>query len=264
MPARLRRQSIIIAIKRYSLLKFAYITRVLVAFMKQFLSQLFFGKPEYNKPLRQSAYTGHWQNIRKIWNNEKHHDIGFEKVLRLFLVNIEIIFPGIHVRHYFGKFGLIKRNVAVEFYVLFKTLLPLFFLATGLYQQMWAVLISSYLLMETIFYVSSLIFVSDMFVKPRSYRRNILMLFLNYMEISFGFAVIYGGLHILGDKPIHYFDYIYFSIVTATTIGYGDLHPVNITGKVMVCSQAVLVLAFILLFLNFFGSKVETLQNDDD
>jgi hypothetical protein len=232
--------------------------------MKQFLSKLFFGKPEYNILQKQTAYRAHWLNIRRIWNNEKHHDIGFEKVLRLVLVNIEIIFPGIHVRHYFGKFGLIKRNVAVEFYVLFKTLLPLFFLVTGLYQHMFAVIISSYLLLETICYVSSLIFVSDMFVKPRSYRRNILMLFLNYMEISLGFAVIYGGLHILGDKPLAYFDYIYFSIVTATTIGYGDLHPVNAQGKMLVCSQAVLVLAFILLFLNFFGSKVENLQDDGD
>ena len=232
--------------------------------MKQFLSKLFFGKPEYNKPIKHTAYQAHWMNLRKIWNNEKHQDIGFEKLLRLFLVTIEIIFPGIHIRNFFGKFGIIKRNVAIEFFVLFKTSLPLFFLVTGLYKHMSAVIISSYLMAETICYVSSLIFVSDMFVKPRSYRRNILMLFFNYMEISLSFAVIYGGLHLLGDQPLSYFDYIYFSIVTSTTIGYGDLHPVGTLGKMMVCTQAVLVLAFILLFLNFFGSKVETLQNDDD
>lgn len=232
--------------------------------MKHFLSKLFFGKPEYNKPLLHSTYHSHWQNLRRIWNNEKHHDIGFEKILRLFLVMVQIIFPGVHIRNFFGKYGMIKRNVAIEFFVLFKTILPFIFLVTGLYHHMFAIVISAYLMVETVFYVSSLIFVSDMFVKPRSYRRNILMLFLNYMEISLSFAVIYGGLNLLGDQPHHYFDYIYFSIVTSTTIGYGDLHPVTELGKIMVCTQAVLVLAFILLFLNFFGSKVETLQNDEE
>ena len=152
----------------------------------------------------------------------------------------------------------------MEFFVLFKTLLPIFFLVSGLYKYTVTVLISCYLLMETICYVASLIFVSDMFVKPRSYRRNILMLFLNYMEISLCFAVIYAGMHLLGDKPLNVMDYIYFSIVTSTTIGYGDMHPVTHTGQLMVCIQAVMVVAFIVLFLNFFGSKVETLSNEEE
>jgi ion channel len=232
--------------------------------MKQFLYKLFFGKPEYNKPIRDSAYHAQWNNLIRIWNNEKHHDIGFEKILRLFLVLMQFFFPGIHVRNFFGKMGLIKRNVAVEFFVLFKTCLPLYFLLSGLYVHRITVIISSYLLIETICYVASLIFVADMFVKPRSYRRNILMLFLNYMEISFSFAVIYAGLHLLGNQPASVFDYVYFSIVTSTTIGYGDFHPVNDLGKMFVCIQAVMVVAFIVLFLNFFGSKVETLNNEEE
>jgi hypothetical protein len=158
---------------------------------------------------------------------------------------------------------VVKRNVAIEFYVLFKTLLPAVFLATGLYWHLWAVGISSYLLIETIVYVASLIFVSDIFVKPRSYRRNILMLFLNYMEIAMSFAVVYAGLHLLGDQPTSVLDYIYFSIVTSTTIGFGDFHPVSALGKMLVCTQAIVVVAFIVLFLNFFGSKVETLHQEE-
>ena len=232
--------------------------------MKHILYKLFFGKPEYNKPINHSAYLAYRVNLKRIWNNEKHHDIGFEKILRLFLVSVQIFFPGIHLRNIFGKYGVVKRNVAVEVYVLLKTVLPVFFLVSGLYKHKFAVLISSYLLLETIFYVTSLIFVSDMFVKPRSYRRNILMLFFNYMEISLCFAVIYAGLHLLGDKPMGIMDYIYFSIVTSTTIGYGDMHPVTHQGQLMVCIQAIMVVAFIVLFLNFFGSKVETLHNDEE
>ena len=90
------------------------------------------------------------------------------------------------------------------------------------------------------------------------------MLFLNYMEISLCFAVVYAGLHLLGKEPSSIFDYIYFSVVTSTTIGYGDFHPVNDMGKLIVCIQAVMVVAFIVLFLNFFGSKVETLNNQEE
>ena len=232
--------------------------------MKNFLEKLFFGKPEYNRPMRHPAYEAQWRHFIRIWNNEKHHDIGFEKILRLFLVSIQFIFPGIHIRHFFGKFGLIKRNVAVEFYVLFKTLLPLYFIVSGLYHYKITVVISIYLLTETICYVATLIFVADMFVKPRSYRRNILMLFLNYLEIVFCFAVIYAGLNLLGSQAKTDFDYIYFSVITSTTIGYGDINPVNGLGKLFVCVQATMVLAFIVLFLNFFGSKVETLHNEDE
>jgi len=232
--------------------------------MKDILYKLFFGKPEYNKPLNITAYHSYSINVRRIWNNEKHHDIGFEKILRLFLVSSQILFPGLHIRNVFGRFGVVKRNVAIEFYVILKTALPVVFLVTGLYRHMATVIISSYLLVETICYVASLIFVSDMFVRPRSYRRNILMLFFNYMEISLCFAVIYAGLHLLGDKPLVAMDYIYFSIVTSTTIGYGDMHPVNHLGQLMVCIQAVMVVAFIVLFLNFFGSKVETLHNEEE
>lgn len=229
--------------------------------MKQFLSKLFFGKPEYNKHIPGSEYSTHWRNLARIWNNERHHDIGFEKILRLMLVALHFVFPGIHLRNIAGRYGTIRRHVIVEFYVLFKTLLPLYFLFSGLYVHPWVMILSSYLLTETVCYVASLIFVSDIFVKPRSYRRNILMLFLNYLEISFCFAVVYAGLHLLGNQPGGVFDYIYFSVVTSTTIGYGDFHPVSDLGKLFVCVQAVMVVAFIVLFLNFFGSKVEALDN---
>lgn len=231
--------------------------------MKRILHKLFFGKPEYNTPQKISAYSAYSSNLVKIWNNETHKDIGFEKILRLILVGVQPIFPGIHYRNIFGRYGVIKRNVAIEFYVLFKSSLPFFFLFSGLYHHKIIILISTYLLIETVVYVASLIFVSDMFVKPRSYRRNILMLFFNYLEIAVSFAVVYAGLHLLGDQPANVIDYIYFSIVTSTTIGYGDFHPVTSTGKMLVCTEAIIMVAFIVLFLNFFGSKVETLHSEE-
>ncbi len=90
------------------------------------------------------------------------------------------------------------------------------------------------------------------------------MLSLNYLDICLSFAVLYDGLHLLGDTPQGYIDYIYFSIVTATTVGFGDMHPVTQFGKVLVSVQAVMVVAFVVLFLNFFGSKVEVIHNEEE
>jgi Ion channel len=232
--------------------------------MKKVLVKLFFGRPEYNKVPKHSTYVYYIVFLKRIWNNAKHNDIGFEKVLRLFLVSVQFIFPGLHYRCFWEPMGLIVRNVAVEFYVLFKSVLPLIFLSTGLYKSRIAVGICCYLQLETIFYVSALIFVSDMFVKPRSYRRNILMLFFNYLEICFSFAVIYASFHLLGDNAKTIVDYIYFSVITSTTIGFGDYHPVTDAGKILVCIQAVLLVAFVVLFLNFFGSKVETIHREEE
>jgi predicted permease len=114
-----------------------------------------------------------------------------------------------------------------------------------------------YLLLETTLYIPTLIFASDLFNKPRSYKRSMLLLFLNYLEIVISFAVLYS----YGDnmnKPFeHWFDAIYFSIVSSNSIGFGDYYPVTTFGKALVSLQAIFFLTFVVLFLNFFSNKVK-------
>lgn len=225
--------------------------------MKQILKKLFFGRPEENIQLDHTSIVNQRKNLRKVWDNEMHNDIGLEKMLRLFLVAIQFAFPGIYIRDKFGKHGLTYKNLAVESYVFLKTLLPLIFLITGLYTNILFVIITAYLLCETILYVATLIFVSDIFAKPRSYRRSVLLLYFNYLEIVLAFAVIYGGLDLLSENADSIIDYIYFSFITSSTIGYGDIYPITDLGKVVVGFQSIVFLIFIVLFLNFFSSKVE-------
>jgi voltage-gated potassium channel Kch len=136
-------------------------------------------------------------------------------------------------------------------------MLPLIFLITDIYNNIFIVFVTTYLLCETILYVATLIFVSDIFARPRSYRRSVLLLYFNYLEIVLSFAVIYGGLNLLNSNANSIVDYIYFSFVTSATIGYGDIYPVTDLGKLVVGFQSIVFLIFIVLFLNFFSSKVE-------
>ncbi|MGZ5242840.1 MAG: potassium channel family protein [Bacteroidia bacterium] len=225
--------------------------------MKRFFKKLLFGRPEENIQLEHTTIENQRKNLRKVWNNEQHNDIGLEKILRLFLVAVQFAFPGIYIRDKFGKKGLTWKNLAVEMYVLLKTILPLVFLLTGLYTNIYVVIFIAYLLTETILYVATLIFVTDIFAKPRSYRRSVLLLYFNYLEIVLDFAVIYGGLQLLSNNAISVTDFIYFSFITSATIGYGDIFPVTSLGKIVVSFQSIIFLIFIVLFLNFFSSKVE-------
>jgi hypothetical protein len=61
------------------------------------------------------------------------------------------------------------------------------------------------------------------------------------------------------NKPLENgFDAIYFSIITSSSIGYGDFHPVTTFGKILVSLQALLFLFFVVLFLNFFSTKIKS------
>jgi hypothetical protein len=71
------------------------------------------------------------------------------------------------------------------------------------------------------------------------------------------FAVLYTCGNFL-NKPInHWFDAVYFSTMTLSTIGYGDFYPITNIGKLLATIQALLFLCFVILFLNFFTTKIK-------
>lgn len=226
--------------------------------MNSFFTKLLLGKPEENISLDHTARENQKLNFKRVWNNEKHSDFGLEKIVRLFLISIQFVFPGIHIRDKYGRKGLTYKNLATEAYVVFKMIFPLALLVTGLHSNKFFICLTFYLLIETLLYISTLIFAADVFAKPRSYRRSVILLFFNYIEIVFDFAVIYGGLNLLNQKAKTIIDFIYFSFVTSATVGYGDIYPETQFGKIMVSFQIIIFLIFIVLFLNFFSSRVES------
>ncbi|MEC5165380.1 hypothetical protein RCH18_001108 [Flavobacterium sp. PL11] len=119
----------------------------------------------------------------------------------------------------------------------------------------WIIWILIYLFLETLFYNPTLIFASDKFGKPRSYKRSMLLLFFNYIEIAFEFATFYSVGNYLNKEFTHWFDPIYFSIVTSSSIGYGDLYPVNPIGKFLVTTQFLTIFIFCCPFFEFFLYK---------
>jgi len=227
--------------------------------MRHFLRKLLLGKiTKDDKPLLKiNPIQKRILNIQSIWNNDHQEDNGIEKIFRLFLSISQLVFPGVYIKYIFSRKNYEYQDIAMDFYIIIKLVFPIYILKNNLQDQNILIYIMVYVLLETVLYIPTLIFASDMLSRPRSYKRSMLLLFLNYLEIVFAFAVLYT----LGDnmnKPFtHWFDAIYFSIITANSVGYGDFYPITPFAKVLVSIQAMFFLSFVVLFLNFFSAKVK-------
>lgn len=227
--------------------------------MRHFLRKLLLGKiTKDDKPLlKTNPIQKRILNIQSIWNNDHQDDNGIEKIFRLFLSISQLVFPGVYIKYIFSRKNYEYQDIAMDFYIIIKLLFPIYILKNNLQDQNILIYIMVYVLLETVLYIPTLIFASDMLSRPRSYKRSMLLLFLNYLEIVFAFAVLYT----LGDnmnKPFtHWFDAIYFSIISANSVGYGDFYPITTFAKVLVSIQAMFFLSFVVLFLNFFSAKVK-------
>ncbi len=225
--------------------------------MKSILKKLLLGnlskipKPEYN-PVQKRI-----MNIKAIWDNNHQDDNGIEKLVRLFLSSSQLLFPGVYIKYLAYLKGYEYRDLALDFYVLLKVTFPLLILINHWHSYHFVIWIMIYVLLETVLYIPTLIFASDMFSKPRSYKRSMLLLFLNYLEIIISFGVLYSCGDYLNKPFNHWFDAIYFSTINSASIGYGDFYPVTTIGKVLATAQAFLFLFFVVLFLNFFTAKIK-------
>lgn len=65
----------------------------------------------------------------------------------------------------------------------------------------------------------------------------LLGLFFFYLSINVVFSIVYYQIKTL-ETSATFLDYVYFSFVTALTIGYGDFHPLTSFGKVLVIIQS--------------------------
>lgn len=226
--------------------------------MNTILRKLLVGKVSRNYKPKLNPIQKSLLNIRAIWNNDHQDDNGIEKIVRLFLSGSQLLFPGIYIKYLACKKGYEYQDLALDFYVVGKVIFPLLTLINDWQSSSIIVWILVYLLLETVLYIPTLIFASDSFSRPRSYKRSMLLLFFNYLEIVVSFGVLYTLGENMNKSFSHWFDPIYFSMVSSSSIGFGDYYPVTTFGKVFVSLQAMFFLSFVVLFLNFFSTKVKS------
>jgi hypothetical protein len=225
--------------------------------MNAIIKKLLLGNVSKDSSSKYDPIQKRIQNIKAIWNNDHQDDNGIEKIVRLFLSSSQLLFPGIYIKYLANKKGYEYQDLALDFYILLKITFPILILINQWQNNQWIIWIMVYVLLETILYIPTLIFASDTFSRPRSYKRSMMLLFLNYSEIIFAYGVLYSCGNYLNKPFVHWFDAVYFSVITSSSVGYGDYFPVTTIGKFLVSTQALLFLFFVVLFLNFFSKKIK-------
>jgi len=69
------------------------------------------------------------------------------------------------------------------------------------------------------------------------------------------FSIIFGGLFYYYFEGWSFFDAIYFSVITLTTIGFGDIYPVTFAGKLFTIFYVFIGIGIIFLFINKIASN---------
>ena len=226
--------------------------------MSTILKKLLIGKVAPKQFEKYNPIQKRIQNIVSIWNNDHHEDSGIEKIVRLFLSSSQLLFPGIYLKYVANKLGHEYQDLSMDIYIIFKVIFPFLILYNQWQSNNYFLAIMIYVLIETVLYIPTLIFASDLFKRPRSYKRSMLLLFFNYIEIVVSFAVLYTLGNNMNKPFTHWFDPIYFSIISSNSIGFGDFFPITTYGKILVSLQGMFFLSFVVLFLNFFSTKVKT------
>ena len=76
------------------------------------------------------------------------------------------------------------------------------------------------------------------------------------------------GLILIGTVAYHYlegwtwFDSVYFSVITLSTVGYGDFSPVTMGGRLFTIFYVILGIGIILSFVNAFYAHYVMLLED--
>ncbi len=219
-----------------------------------FFQKLFLGENICREDIKESAILRRIKNLKVIWNGD---DYGIERIVRLLLALSQFIFPGTYIRQIFGRHSSISRDISIDILVIFKICYSLFILKYDLTYGIYMYILLWFFL-ETLLYIPTLIFASDYLTRPRSYKRSMLLFFLNYIQINIDFGCIYMWKDMLNKPFQHWFDSIYFSLVSSNSIGFGDYYPITTFGKALVSIQAIFFLSFVILFLNFFSTKVKS------
>lgn len=123
------------------------------------------------------------QTLKHIWINEHpyEHISGLEKWFMMCIIILKMFMPSFWIRHYCEEHRSTKW--IFEAYVIAKPTFFMIVLLTGLYQSVIVCALTIYLMMDLLTYILGILALSDIFVKPISIRRNLILLGANYREI---------------------------------------------------------------------------------
>ena len=166
-----------------------------------------------------------------------------------------------------------KSHLFMDVFVLVWTVVMSFALFCGRL-QLWIAMVAVYRIVDIVSYRVFFLLVKSQ-EKPWKediLRRSLVIAVVNFYEIVVGFAVLYlyTGCIVQAGTPNPLPGAgaaFYYSLVTMTTLGYGEYVPLNNVGRVLVVAQLTTTIIFLLFLLpalvSVFSSRL-TRDSEND
>jgi hypothetical protein len=205
----------------------------------------------------------HMSTMRALRNRTHEGDFhGIERIIMVMVLLLKLCFPSFWIRHYADMHSHRLRNTMIEQYVVIKTAIILLVLWCGWWSQWWWVAITLYLVWDLVVYLLGLIVLSNLHHSQPNLRRNLILLWINMIEIIASFAIFYlgtGSLHTSWNHQLvtNGLQAFYFSIATFATVGYGDMVVLGNRWYMLSILQVLTSLLFISLVFSSVASKLE-------
>lgn len=206
-----------------------------------------------------NPYRKQLQLIGQIKAAEPQHLFGLERWFALGLAGFLMLMPGMLIRWLGGLGGYLGRKRTVDAYALTKPLALLILLTSGLAVRPWSAVVAVIMLADLYSYVLGLVFLRRFYSTPASYERSVLLLGVNFGEAILAFSVLYLWSQSIGHAGVpvsSWVEGVYFSVVTAATVGYGDLTPMTALGRLLVVLQVLTSLLFVLVVVGTFVGRM--------
>jgi hypothetical protein len=227
-----------------------------------------FGKiTENEKPIidPDSTYLKLLKHIRRILKNEEpvKHVFGIEKATIILLAGLQMLLPSTFIRWLTNRLEQKKRKITIDIYAVAKVILLFIILFNFNTESLFIRVLAIYFLIDVLTYHLNRLFLSSLFTAPVSINRNVILLFVNIIEVICSYAVLYLGTSSAGNfagKPIDDgMTALYFSFLTFTTVGYGDYMPISTTGEIISICEAMTAYMFIsTIIVNFVSRMVRS------
>lgn len=241
-----------------------------------FFRYLYFGR-EAPTPESSRIYHKKIGDLVHIWHQTHYRDFGIERLLRLFLAATTLIMPGTIFRAAMtlGGRNFLLRRTTVEMFALLKVVWYVALFKLGLTARDGIIYASCFLTLDTLHYLFCRIFLSDRFRGHTSYKRSLMLMIVNFGEMCLFFATFYAyldqHLRLVGRAAFNVpklegVEAIYFSFITAATVGYGDVHPVAPVVMKTVVVQVAVSLFFVVVYFSSVISNLDKtgVLNQDD
>ena len=127
-------------------------------------------------------------------------------------------------------------------------------LALAWHTNTWAAILSAYFILEIAHaWLGRALAWGRHSIHPA---RSLVLAIFNYAEVTFAFAILYLYCRCLNVPAPTATQAVYFSLVTAATVGFGDIHPCTTRGHYLVVSQIAVFIVFVVFVISTLASHL--------